>query len=84
MYINIGNEKTIRSKDVVAVFDFDSSTVSVNTKRFLTKKQKEKKITTLGTDIPKSFILLRDDRVYISQLNTSTITGKKLKSNKIL
>jgi len=84
MYINIGNEKTIRSKDVVAVFDFDSSTVSVNTKRFLTKKQKEKKITTLGTDIPKSFILLRDDRVYISQLSTSTITGKKLKSNKIL
>ena len=84
MYINIGNEKTIRTKDIVAVFDFDSSTVSVNTKRFLTKKQKEKKITTLGTDIPKSFILLRDDRVYISQLNTSTITGKKLKSNKIL
>ncbi len=84
MYINIGNEKTIRSKDIVAIFDFDSSTVSVNTKRFLTKKQKEKKIITLGTDIPKSFILLRDDRVYISQLNTSTITGKKLKSNKIL
>lgn len=84
MYINIGNEKTIRTKDIVAVFDFDSSTVSVNTKRFLTKKQKENKITTLGTDIPKSFILLRDDKVYISQLNTSTIIGKKLKSNKIL
>ena len=84
MYINIGNEKVIKQEDIQAVFDFDSTTVSARTKKFLAQKQKERKVITLGYDIPKSFVLMNDGTIYLSPFNTSTITGMKSRSNKIL
>lgn len=73
MYVHIGENKTVRKKDIIALFDLDSSTVSVHTRSYLNKAQKEGRVVTLGLDLPKSFILLRDGKIYLSPLNTSSI-----------
>ncbi|MBO5286867.1 MAG: DUF370 domain-containing protein [Clostridia bacterium] len=73
MYVHIGESKMIRKRDIVALFDLDSSTVSVHTRNYLSKAQREGRVITLGLDLPKSFILTRDNKVYLSSLNTSSI-----------
>lgn len=73
MYIHIGNNKVVRKEDILGVFDLDSSTVSINTRKYLNKAQKEKRVMTLGYELPKSFIILRNQEVYLSPFNTSSI-----------
>lgn len=73
MYIHIGNNKVVRKEDILGVFDLDSSTVSINTRKYLNKAQKEKRVMTLGHELPKSFIILRNQEVYLSPFNTSSI-----------
>ncbi|MBE6663677.1 MAG: DUF370 domain-containing protein [Ruminococcaceae bacterium] len=73
MYIHIGNNKMVRDTDILGVFDLDSSTVSINTRNYLSNAQKEKRVITLGYELPKSFIILKNKEVYLSPLNTSSI-----------
>jgi hypothetical protein len=71
MYISIDNNKVLRKEDIVGIFDMDSSTVSLNTRKFLSEKQKEKMVIPCGFELPKSFIITRDGNVYLSQYNSS-------------
>lgn len=73
MYVHIGPNKAVRREDIISVFDLDSSTVSVYTREFLKKAEKEKRVVILSYDLPKSFILMRDETIYLSPFNTSTI-----------
>ena len=73
MYVHIGPNKAVRREDIISVFDLDSSTVSVFTRDFLKNAEKEKRVVLLSYDLPKSFILMRDETVYLSPFNTSTI-----------
>ena len=71
MYVYIGKNTVIRKKDIVAVFDLDSSTVSVYTRKFLAKAEKEGRVELLCDDIPKSFIITDGGKIYLSPFNTS-------------
>ena len=73
MYVHIGPNKAVRREDIISVFDLDSSTVSVFTREFLKNAEKEKRVVLLSYDLPKSFILMRDETIYLSPFNTSTI-----------
>ena len=73
MYVHIGPNKAVRKEDIISAFDLDSSTVSVFTREFLKNAEKEKRVVLLSYDLPKSFILMRDETVYLSPFNTSTI-----------
>ena len=75
MYIHIGNGKTVRKCDIEAVMDLDSATVSVHTRKYLNKAQKEKRVELLGYDIPRSLVIMRDKKVYLSPLNVAIICG---------
>lgn len=73
MYVHIGPNKAVRREDIISVFDLDSSTVSVYTREFLKNAEREKRVVLLSYDLPKSFILMRDETIYLSPFNTSTI-----------
>jgi hypothetical protein len=72
MFIHIGENKVVRKKDILGIFDMDSTTVSVHSRKYLSSAQKEGRVKALGYDLPKSFILMRDKTVYLS-----TLTFKK-------
>jgi hypothetical protein len=63
MFIQITKDKSIRLKDVIGVFDLDTSTVSGATKSFLSRAEKDNK--TVGINIlPKSFILTDSNNIF--------------------
>ncbi len=72
MILHISNGVAIRGRDVIGVFDMDTSTVNRATRDFLSKNEREGRVTETGNDLPRSFIVT-DNTVYISPLNTSTI-----------
>ena len=73
MYVHLGNNKSVRRCDIVAIFDLDSSTVSVHTRNFLSRAQAHGRVKALGYELPKSFVVMRDETVYLSPFNSSTI-----------
>ena len=66
MYLHIGENKVIRKKDILAIFDMDSATVSSVTRKYLSNAQKEGRVKSLGLDLPRTFIVMRDKTVYLS------------------
>ena len=73
MYVSVGQDTVIRSRDVVSVCDIDKTSISSITRDFLKKAQEENRVIVAAGDIPVSFILLTDGSVILSPLNTLTI-----------
>ena len=57
MYLHIGNGITVRKKDIIGIFDLDSSTISAVTKKYINKNEKEGNILYGDSDLPRTFIL---------------------------
>ncbi len=76
MYLHIGNNKNLRSRSVIGIFDTDTSTVSAATKDFLKRKQKENKLFSVNSELPKSFVLTAEGSVWLSQLSTAALLGR--------
>ena len=85
MYVHIGNGKMLRVSDILGIFDTDNSTVSKNTRTWLTQNEKTGKLESATEEIPKSFILTMDEngeeKIYFSQLSSSTLKTRVEKIN---
>ncbi len=69
MYLHVGNELVVNTRDIVGIFDMDNTTVSRQGRRFLPESQNKGLIINATDDLPKSFVLTnrRDmTRIYIS------------------
>ena len=56
MYLHIGNGVSVKDKDIIGIFDLDTSTVSKVTKKFLNEKSKEGNLEYTDSDLPRSFV----------------------------
>ena len=80
MYLNIGNDMSVRESSVVGIFDMDNTTTSKRTRKFLELAQKEGAIVPCD-DLPKSYIVTMEYgmmKVYESTLSAYTLE-KRLK-----
>ena len=77
MYLHLGNDVVVRKADIVAVFDLDNTSQSIQTRAYLSRAEKSGEvINASGEELPKSFVVCRAEggqRVYLSQLNSSTL-----------
>ena len=85
MYLHIGNQKNIRERDIIGLFDADRTTTSWITRKYLSEAQKKELVRAASEEIPKSFVLYRDRKdgqykVYFSQLSTSALCGRMTSS----
>ena len=55
MYLHLGQEVVVRRRDIVGVFDMDNTTISPHTREFLTRAEKEGRLTYVSYDLPRSF-----------------------------
>lgn len=80
MYLHLGQETVVNDGEIVGIFDLETTTVSKNTRSFLTKAEKNKEVINVSYELPKSFIICskgkRDKRVYISQISSLTLYGR--------
>ncbi|NLU52996.1 MAG: DUF370 domain-containing protein [Clostridiaceae bacterium] len=76
MYLHIGEDEVVLLKDVVAIMDIEKTTTSSTTREFLKRCEEKKEVKTVGTDIPKTFILTVKDgkqAVYLSPISSYTL-----------
>ena len=81
MYLHVGNNQNIRTRDIVGIFDADTATVSAITKQYIKEADSANLVSFASEEIPKSFVLYRDRadgkyKVYFSQLSTSALMGR--------
>ena len=89
MFLHLGNDFMVNTKDIVGIFDIENTSVSKITKDFLNKSAKRKQVVPCTYEMPKSFVVCLDkdftEKVYISQIACSTLLKrfKNLKGNNI-
>lgn len=79
MYLHAGNNKIIREKDIIGIFDMDNSTVSHITRKYLSLAEKEERLEAASDEIPKSFIVYKENgktKVCISQISSASLIGR--------
>ena len=81
MYLHAGNNKNIRERNIIGIFDIESSTVSEITKKYLADAEKRGETESAAIDeLPKSFILYFDKnqefKICFSQLSSSSLDGR--------
>lgn len=79
MYLHAGNHKNIRLSHIIAVFDTDNATMCEASRKFLSHAQKKGILSAAKEEIPKSFILYRENgeiKVCFSPLASSSLLGR--------
>ena len=79
MFLHVGNNKNVRLRDVIGIFDMDNSTVSQITRKYLGSMQKDYLLESASYEIPKSFILYEEhgeSKVCFSPLSASALRGR--------
>lgn len=72
MYLHIGEDTVITDREIIGIFDMDTSTVNKATRDYLAEAEKRGCVEYVNYDLPKSFIVT-DKKVYVSPINTSTL-----------
>lgn len=80
MYLHVGNNKNIRTRRIIGIFDADTATVSAVTKKYLSAADGNRLVSFASDEIPKSFILYKDKdgsyKICFSQLSAAALTGR--------
>ncbi|MBM7095358.1 DUF370 domain-containing protein [Bacillus sp. H-16] len=72
MFIHLGGDTVIRSKDVVAILDHQSRGLSQDNQDFLTNGKEQDHITQISPDLVKS-VVITAERVYLSPISSLTL-----------
>ena len=75
MYLHLGQDTILRTKDILGIFDLDTASLSRHTRDFLARAQQEGRVVNVSAELPKSFIVTggENGRVYISQISAATL-----------
>ena len=79
MFLHIGNGKSVLKRNVIGIFDLDTSTVSKTGKDFINKKEKEGLVEYDDFDLPRSFVLVNEDGKYKVKLSRISSTGLRMR-----
>ncbi len=80
MYLHLGQNTVITTREIVGFFDMDNTTVSKTTRDFLSQAEKNGRVKYVSYDLPKSFIVTKDQTVYISPVSVATLMGRTQKN----
>ena len=82
MFLHLGQETVVDTKNIIGIFDMDTSTVSKFSRNFLNLAQKQGKVVNVSYELPKSFVVCNENGeivVYISQLSSITLENRAFK-----
>lgn len=77
MIVHIGNEVSIKSSDVIGIFDMENTSTGSITRDFLNHANSNFKIVNVSYNMPKSFILCQNSKgerlLYITNVSVNTL-----------
>ena len=80
MYLHVGNNQNVRTRDIIGIFDADTATISAVTKKYLSAADVQGAVSFASEEIPKSFVLYRGRdgayKICFSQLSSASLLGR--------
>ena len=77
MYSDLGQNLILPNSALVGIFDLDNTTWSFRTRKFLDQAEAEGRVTALGVDLPRSFILSQEGQapaqIHITSLSSAAL-----------
>lgn len=77
MYLHLGQSTVIVNDEIVGIFDLDGTTVSKRTRDFLSEGERDGRVQTVSSELPKSFIVCsgkdKKTSIYLSQISCATL-----------
>lgn len=77
MYIHIGADEVIRARELIGVFDIERTSVSKDTREYLSAAGKQGRVVYVSDGMPKSFVVCMDkdlnETVYVTNVSAATI-----------
>ena len=76
MYLHLGGQTMVKQRDIVAILDLETTSVSKKTKEFLRINERNGVVENISEDIPKSYVICNENgrtKIYISQISSATL-----------
>lgn len=76
MYLHLGGNTVVNSRDIIGIFDLDTVTVTKLGRDYINRASNDGKVINVTYELPKSFVLTRqngEEKLYISQLSPATL-----------
>ena len=73
MYLHVGGDYLIRKDKIIGIFDIENTSISKHTRDFFKKSENDKNVINVSYELPRSFILDDEERVYISPISPQTL-----------
>ncbi len=85
MYLHLGSDVVVAKKDVIAILDLETTSISKRTQKFLQTAQKSGRVVDVSiADLPKSYILCGNKenyKVYVSPISAQTLGKRALEQS---
>ena len=79
MFLHIGNGKSVKKKDIIGIFDLDTSTVTKVGRNFINNSEKIGIVEYDDFDLPRSFVLIEENgeiKIKLSRISTKGLVAR--------
>lgn len=78
MYLHLGQDTVVQTRQIMGIFDLENATVASATREYIARAQKAGCVVNVSMELPKSFVVCSDPKtkqttVYISQISAQTL-----------
>jgi len=83
MYLHLGSDVVVSQRDIVAILDLETTSISRITREFLDRAQKSGMVIDVSDELPKSYVVVGSGgnyKLYVSPMAPATLT-KRLNRN---
>ena len=79
MYLHLGCDTVVNTKDIISILDLESTSISKYSKEFLKIVEEEGFVRNVSEEIPKSFVICEEKGqsvIYITNISTKALAGR--------
>ncbi|MBQ2932016.1 MAG: DUF370 domain-containing protein [Clostridia bacterium] len=79
MYLHLGRETVVNTKNIISILDLESTSVSKFSKEFLKIVEEEGFVRNVSDELPKSIVICEEkgqSAVYITNISTKALAGR--------
>ena len=76
LYIHLGRDYVLNDRDIIGIFDLETTTTSPRGREFLNYAQKNGAVVSLSDELPQCYVLADGglvDAVYLSELSSAAM-----------
>ena len=80
MFLHLGENVVVPIKDVIGIFDLQTTMYSSDTSAFLRMAEEDGFVERISKEKPKSFVIAevnKNSKIYLSPISSSTLTKRK-------